>query len=74
MTKVFPYLVIIFGVENVLVLMKSVVSTLPHLDAKIRVAQGLSKEGWNITKNLLVEVTILTAGLLTFVPAIQVCL
>nr|XP_018911050.1 PREDICTED: sterol regulatory element-binding protein cleavage-activating protein [Bemisia tabaci]XP_018911059.1 PREDICTED: sterol regulatory element-binding protein cleavage-activating protein [Bemisia tabaci] len=69
--EVFPYLVIVVGLENVLVLTKSVVSTAPHLDGKIRVAQGLSKEGWSITKNLLTEVTILTAGLLTFVPAIQ---
>nr|XP_050850645.1 sterol regulatory element-binding protein cleavage-activating protein [Vespula vulgaris]XP_050850646.1 sterol regulatory element-binding protein cleavage-activating protein [Vespula vulgaris]XP_050850647.1 sterol regulatory element-binding protein cleavage-activating protein [Vespula vulgaris]XP_050850648.1 sterol regulatory element-binding protein cleavage-activating protein [Vespula vulgaris]XP_050850650.1 sterol regulatory element-binding protein cleavage-activating protein [Vespula vulga len=69
--EVFPYLVIIVGLENVLVLTKSVVSTSAHLDVKIRVAQGLSKEGWSITKNLLTEVTILTIGLFTFVPAIQ---
>ncbi|KAK0079274.1 hypothetical protein PV325_001450 [Microctonus aethiopoides] len=69
--EVFPYLVVIVGLENVLVLTKSVVSTPAHLDVKIRVAQGLSKEGWSITKNLLTEVTILTIGLFTFVPAIQ---
>lgn len=69
--EVFPYLVIIVGLENVLVLTKSVVSTPAHLDVKIRVAQALSKEGWSITKNLLTEVTILTIGLFTFVPAIQ---
>ncbi|OXU21849.1 hypothetical protein TSAR_009631 [Trichomalopsis sarcophagae] len=69
--EVFPYLVIIVGLENVLVLTKSIVSTPAHLDVKIRVAQGLSKEGWSITKNLLTEVTILTIGLFTFVPAIQ---
>ncbi|XP_034937931.1 sterol regulatory element-binding protein cleavage-activating protein [Chelonus insularis] len=68
---VFPYLVVIVGLENVLILTKSVVSTPAHLDVKIRVAQGLSKEGWSITKNLLTEVTILTIGLFTFVPAIQ---
>lgn len=68
---VFPYLVIIFGLENVQVLTKSVVSTPAHLDVKIRVAQALSKEGWSITKNLLMEVTILTIGLFTFVYAIQ---
>lgn len=69
--EVFPYLVIIVGLENVLVLTKSVVSTPAHLDVKIRMAQGLAKEGWSITKNLLTEVTILTIGLFTFVPAIQ---
>lgn len=69
--EIFPYLVVIVGLENVLVLTKSVVSTPAHLDVKIRVAQGMSKEGWSITKNLLTEVTILTIGLFTFVPAIQ---
>ncbi|KYM91676.1 Sterol regulatory element-binding protein cleavage-activating protein [Atta colombica] len=69
--EVFPYLVIIFGLENIQVLTKSVVSTPAQLDVKIRVAQALSKEGWSITKNLLTEVTILTIGLFTFVPAIQ---
>ncbi|KAF6198482.1 hypothetical protein GE061_008230 [Apolygus lucorum] len=69
--EVFPYLVVVVGLENILVLTKSVVSTQPHLDAKIRVAQGLSKEGWGITKNLLAELTILTIGLFTLVPSIQ---
>ena len=69
--EVFPYLVVIIGLENILVLTKSVVSTPTHLDVKIRIAQGLSREGWSITKNLLIEVTILTVGLFTFVPAIQ---
>lgn len=69
--EVFPYLVILVGLENVLVLTKSVVSTPAHLDIKIRVAIGLSKEGWSITKNLLIEITIMTIGLFTFVPAIQ---
>lgn len=69
--EIYPYLVVIVGLENILVLTKSVVSTPTHLDVKIRVAQGLSREGWSITKNLLIEVTILTVGLFTFVPAIQ---
>lgn len=69
--EIFPYLVILVGLENVLVLTKSVVTTPAHLDIKIRVAQGLSKEGWSITKNLLIEITILTIGIFTFVPVIQ---
>lgn len=69
--QIFPYLVILVGLENVLVLTKSVVSTPAHLDVKIRIAQALSREGWSITKNLLVEITILTIGLATFVPVIQ---
>lgn len=69
--EIFPYLVIIVGLENVLVLTKSVTSTDSRLDVKIRLAQGLSKEGWSITKNLLTEMTILTVSFFTFVPFIQ---
>lgn len=69
--EIFPYMLVLVGLENVLVLTKSVLATPPHLDAKIRVAQGMAKEGWSIIKNLLLEITILTIGLFTFVPAIQ---
>ncbi|XP_065077845.1 sterol regulatory element-binding protein cleavage-activating protein [Ochlerotatus camptorhynchus] len=68
---VYPYLVILVGLENVVVITKSVLTTDSNLDVKIRVAQGLSREGWSITKNLLTEITILTVGLCTFVPVIQ---
>lgn len=69
--EIFPYLVIIVGLENVLVLTKSVTTTDSRLDVKIRLAQGLSKEGWSITKNLLTEITIFTVSFFTFVPFIQ---
>lgn len=69
--EIFPYLVILVGIENVFVLTKSVMSIDFKLDVKIRLAQGLSKEGWSITKNLLIEITILTISLFTFVPIIQ---
>ncbi|KAI4464852.1 sterol regulatory element-binding protein cleavage-activating protein [Holotrichia oblita] len=69
--EIFPFLVMLVGLENVLVLTKSVVTTSSHLDIKIRVAQGLSKEGWSITKNLMLEITILTIGIITCVPVIQ---
>ncbi|KAJ2954548.1 hypothetical protein O0L34_g2832 [Tuta absoluta] len=69
--EIFPYLVIIVGLENVLVLTKSVTSTDSRLDVKIRLAQGLSKEGWSITKNFLTEITIFTVSFFTFVPFIQ---
>ena len=39
-SEIFPYLVVIIGLENVLVVTKSVVSTPHHLDVKYRVAQG----------------------------------
>ncbi|XP_028042976.1 sterol regulatory element-binding protein cleavage-activating protein [Bombyx mandarina] len=69
--EIFPYLIIIVGLENVLVLTKSVTSTDSRLDVKIRLAQGLSREGWSITKNLLTEITIFTVSFFTFVPFIQ---
>ncbi|XP_060568692.1 sterol regulatory element-binding protein cleavage-activating protein-like [Ruditapes philippinarum] len=69
--EIFPYLVVLIGVENVLVMTKSVVSTSVELDVKYRVATGLSKEGWYITKNLLIELVIIMVGFFTFVPAIQ---
>lgn len=68
---IFPYLVILVGLENCLVITKSVVTTDETFDIKIRMAQGLSKEGWHISKTLLTEITILTIGLATFVPVIQ---
>ncbi|KAL7027293.1 hypothetical protein ACKWTF_005397 [Chironomus riparius] len=69
---VYPYLLLLVGLENCLVLTKSVMTTENNLDVKIRVAQGLMKEGWAITKNLMTEITILTAGLvLTFLPFLQ---
>ncbi|XP_034230725.1 sterol regulatory element-binding protein cleavage-activating protein isoform X1 [Thrips palmi] len=69
--ELYPYLAMVVGVENVFVLSKAVYHTPRDLDVKIRIAQGLSKEGWSITYNLMTEVTILTVGLFTFVPAIQ---
>ncbi|KAI5700000.1 hypothetical protein M8J76_009773 [Diaphorina citri] len=69
--EVLPYFIIIVGLENILVLTKSIISIPSHLDSKIRIAQGLSKEGWSITKNFFLELTVLTAGLLTFFPVIQ---
>ena len=62
-TKVYfvPYLVAFISLENVLIITRSIIETPAHLDVKIRVAQGLGKEGWNSTKNLFCEITILTA-------------
>ncbi|CAD7012204.1 unnamed protein product, partial [Ceratitis capitata] len=68
---VYPYLVILVGLENCLVITKSVVYTQETFDVKIRVAKALSKEGWHITKTLLTEITILTIGCITMVPVIQ---
>lgn len=39
-SEIFPYLVVVIGFENVLVLTKSVVSTPVDLEVKLRIAQG----------------------------------
>lgn len=41
--EIFPYLVVVIGLENVLVLTKSVVSTPVDLEVKLRIAQGQSR-------------------------------
>ena len=43
--EIFPYLVVMIGLENVIVLTKSVVSTPIQLDVKFRIAQGTN---WTI--------------------------
>ncbi|KAM3822753.1 LOW QUALITY PROTEIN: sterol regulatory element-binding protein cleavage-activating protein [Vipera latastei] len=69
--EIFPYLVVVIGIENVLVLTKSVVSTPVDLEVKLRIAQGLSNESWSIMKNMGTELGIILIGYFTFVPAIQ---
>ncbi|XP_032373453.1 sterol regulatory element-binding protein cleavage-activating protein isoform X1 [Etheostoma spectabile] len=69
--EIFPYLVVVIGLENVLVLTKSVVSTPVDLEVKLRIAQGLSNESWSIMKNMATELCIILIGYFTLVPAIQ---
>uniref|UniRef100_A0A1I8H428 SSD domain-containing protein n=1 Tax=Macrostomum lignano TaxID=282301 RepID=A0A1I8H428_9PLAT len=70
-SETFPYLVVLIGMENVLVITKSVVSTPVELEVRHRVAVGLSKEGWTITRSLVAEVGLLSLGLLSFNTSIQ---
>uniref|UniRef100_W5LWR5 SSD domain-containing protein n=1 Tax=Lepisosteus oculatus TaxID=7918 RepID=W5LWR5_LEPOC len=69
--EIFPYLVVVIGLENVLVLTKSVVSTPVDLEVRLRIAQGLSNESWSIMKNMATELGIILIGYFTLVPAIQ---
>lgn len=46
--EIFPYLVVVIGLENVLVLTKSVVSTPVDLEVKLRIAQG--KQNFKFSK------------------------
>ena len=69
--EIFPYLMIFIGFENIVVLTKSVVSTPFDLDVRYRIALGLKKESWVITKILSFELIIIFFGIFTMVPAIQ---
>eukprot|EP00118_Oscarella_pearsei_P014457 m.123716 g.123716 ORF g.123716 m.123716 type:complete len:1087 (+) comp37834_c0_seq16:157-3417(+) len=69
--EIFPFLVILIGVENVLAIIKAVTSTPNHLEVNVRVAQGLSKEGFTLTKNVLSELVLFTVGYVTYHPFIQ---
>ena len=70
--RVLPYFVAFISFENMLVMTKSFLSQFPHLDTKVRIAQGLSWDGLAITKNLLAELTLLLIGSFAFTPFFQV--
>ena len=69
--EIFPYLIIFIGFENIVALTKSVVSTPFDLDVRYRIALGLKKESWLITKILSCELVVICCGFFTMVPAIQ---
>ena len=69
--EMFPYLVCFVGLENILVITKSVVGTHSHFDVDKRIAIGLSREGGSIIKNLLLELVLIALGYFTFVPRIR---
>nr|CAB3265884.1 sterol regulatory element-binding protein cleavage-activating protein-like [Phallusia mammillata] len=69
--EMFPYLVCIIGLENVLVITKSVVATPIHMDVEKRIAHGLKREGCSITRNLLLEFILISLGYFTLIPEIQ---
>ncbi|CAD5211879.1 unnamed protein product [Bursaphelenchus okinawaensis] len=70
-SKIFPYLAMIVGLENVLCITRSVVSIPPSLDVSVRIAHGLSEEAPKITKYFVLEMFFLLFGYLTQVPEIQ---
>ena len=44
-SEIYPYVVIVIGLENILIIVKAVMSTPEELEVKYRIAVGLSKEG-----------------------------
>ncbi|XP_076821836.1 sterol regulatory element-binding protein cleavage-activating protein-like [Clavelina lepadiformis] len=69
--EIFPYLVCFIGLENILVITKSVVATPTHMDVEKRIAFGLSHEGCSILKNLLLELVLVGLGYCSLFPEIQ---
>ncbi len=50
-SEIYPTLIVI-GLENIVIIVKAVMSTLEELDVKYCIAVVLSKEGWAITRNI----------------------
>ncbi|KAJ1570078.1 hypothetical protein HK096_002720 [Nowakowskiella sp. JEL0078] len=69
--EVLPFLIIAVGVENIYLLTNSVVTTSMDLLVKERVGLGLSKVGVQMTLSLTTETSILLAGSLINIPALQ---
>ncbi|CAF1131739.1 unnamed protein product [Adineta steineri] len=72
--EIFPYLVIFIGLENLVVLTRSVTSLQAQKqfdDIRERVAYGLRSESWTISKHLFYELIIVLIGYLTYVPTVR---
>ncbi|CAL8084356.1 unnamed protein product [Calicophoron daubneyi] len=70
-SEIFPYLVVLIGFENVIILTKSVVATPIDLPVKYRIAQGLMKESWSLTKHYFTQFVLLGFGFFTLHPIMQ---
>ena len=65
-SEIFPFVVVVIGLENILIITKAVISTDPGLDVKFRIAEGLSKEGRALLYNLLTIVCLVVLGIFSF--------
>lgn len=65
-SEIYPFMVVIIGLENILIIVKAVMSTPEELEVKYRIAAGLAKEGQAITQSLLSLLFILTMGIIFF--------
>ena len=57
---------IVLGLENILIIVKAVMSTPEEFEVKQRIAAGLSKEGWAISRNLSTLLLMLCMGIVFF--------
>ena len=62
----YPFFVIVLGLENILIIVKAVMSTPEEFEVKQRIAAGLSKEGWAISRNLSTLLLMLCMGIVFF--------
>ena len=65
-SEIYPFMVVIFGLENILIIVKAVMSTPVEFDVKNRIATGLSIQGGHITRNVITLVVMLTVGIAIF--------
>ena len=73
-SEIYPFVVVVIGLENILIIVRAVISSDPGLDVKFRVAEGLSREGMALTKNLCTELFLLAIGIISFNYAMKVSL
>ena len=67
-------MVVVLGLENILIIVKAVMSTPEEIAVKERVATGLYNQGGNITRNVITLVLMLTVGIAIFNYVIKVCI
>lgn len=68
---VVPFIIVVIGLENILLITKSVISTPRELDVPLRIAKGLGQQGVAITRSLATQISLLMVSYLTFNPSIQ---
>ena len=68
---VVPFIIVVIGLENILLVTNCVISTPRELDAPLRIAKGLGQQGVAITRSLATQISLLLLAYLTFNPAIQ---
>jgi hypothetical protein len=70
-SEFFPYMVIIFGLENVLVIVKAVISAPGTKDVKFKIAEALKQEGVAIAINYITISVLLWIGCFVFSATMQ---
>ena len=68
---VVPFIIVVIGLENILLITKSVISTPRELDTPLRIAKGLGQQGVAITRSMVTQISLLMLSYLTFNPSIQ---